>query len=78
MCLAGMDIDAVKDGPFVSAGLIESAALCSKEQAVIAVRMRIGAQVIASLLTERAQLLERIEKLERARAPNPDSIEAQP
>lgn len=57
MCIASMDsLNAVTDGPFVSQGLRDTAALCSKDQVAIAARLKLAADVIDALLRQNAQL----------------------
>ena len=53
MCLASLDlsrINAVKDGPAVSQGLKDTAALCRADQSAIAARFLTAAAVIDGLL----------------------------
>lgn len=49
MCLATFTVDPIADGPSVAAGLRNTAAVCSAEQAALAARMLIAAYVIEAL-----------------------------
>lgn len=60
-----MSINVTRDGPFISKSMREAADLCTNDQAALAARLRLGADVLDALLAERAELVKRVQKAEQ-------------